>query len=69
MLKLERLKVLITTYSNLGEEKIEEGVDIKIFSNEDKDNWKTIKKDYCKIIFHDKIYNVTMIEIFKDALF
>ena len=36
--KLERIKVLLTKYSYLGENKIEEGVDIKIFSNEDKDN-------------------------------
>ena len=65
--KLERIKVLLTTYSNLGEDKIEEGVDIKVFSNDDKDNCKIIKKNYCKIIFHDKICNVTMIKIFKEA--
>jgi len=65
--KLERIKVLLTTYSNLGEKDLEEGMDIKVFSNDEKDSGKIIKKEHCKIIFQDEICNATMIEIFKDA--
>ena len=65
--KKERIKVLLTTYSNLGDEDVEKGVDIKIFSSDDKNNGKIVKKEYCQIIFHDEVCNVTMIEIFNDA--
>ena len=70
--KLDRIKVLLTTYINLGEKDLEEkdlekGVEIKVFSNDDKVNGKIIKKEDCKIIFQNEIINATMIEIFNDA--
>ena len=65
--KKERIKVLLTTYSNLGDEDVEKGVDIKIFSSDDKNNGKIVKKEYCQIIFHDEVCNVTMIEIFNNS--
>lgn len=42
--KLERIKVLLTTYSNFGEKDLEKGMVIKVFSNDDKDSGKVIKK-------------------------
>ena len=65
--KKERIKVLFTTYSNLTEEEVAEGVEIKIFSSDYKDNGKIIQKDHCQVIFHNEICNVTMIEIFNDS--
>ena len=64
--KNKRIKVLITTYSNLEEEDVEKGVDIKVISSDEKDNVKIIKKEYSQIIFHDEVCNVTMITILKE---
>jgi len=65
--KEKKATVLITSYSNLSDEEIEEGVEIEIFSSTDKDKGKKILKDHCQIIFNDEFYNTTMIEIFKDT--
>ena len=61
-----KIKVLLTTYSNLKEEEIEEGVDIEVFSITDIDNGKKIHKKNCEIIFQDEFCNATMIKIFNN---